>query len=322
MNKHHLLLITSLSISASISTSVLADNAIPDAPAWSTPARGVAVESTLEPAKMHTLEGSKVSYTQAEIDNKFSAPDWFPEQHDPMPEIVQFGKKPKVWACASCHLASGSGHPESSTLAGLSASYMTAQLKAFASGERIDYSGHMNRMAALMTEAEMLAASTWFASLSPQQFIAVKEVKSVPITYVDSTRMRQIDTSKKVEEPIGNRIIEVPLDKELVHKRAPLSEFISYVPEGSIERGQNLVQTGGGKTIPCMSCHGADLSGSQIGPAIAGNFGIYTVRQLHGFKSNTRNGAQSAMMKPVVANLSDKDIIDIAAYLSTVSIKR
>ena len=318
MKKHYLLLATSLLIS----TSVLADNQIPNAPAWSTPARGVPALEVVEPTVKRQLEGSTVHYTQVEIDNKFSAPDWFPDQHIPMPNIVQFGKKPKVWACASCHLASGTGHPESSTLAGLSATYMTSQLKAFASGERIDYSGHMNRMAALMTETEMREASTWFASLPAQQFITVKEVSSVPFTYVDSTRMRQIDTSKTSSEPIGNRIIEIPVDKDIVHKRAPLSEFISYVPVGSIARGKNLVQTGGGKTIPCMSCHGADLSGSQIGPAIAGNFGIYTVRQLQGFKSNTRNGAQSAMMKPVVASLTDEDIVDIAAYLSSVYIKQ
>jgi len=316
MKKLHLLLTMSLLLT----TSVMADNNIPNAPAWSTPTRGVAASESVESTVKHQLEGSGVSYTQIEIDNKFSAPDWFPEQHAPMPPIVQFGKKPKVWACASCHLASGTGHPESSTLAGLSVNYMTEQLKAFASGERVDYSGHMNRMAALMTEAEMLEASTWFASLPTPQFITVKEVSDVPATYVDSTRMRQIDNSTTVSEPIGNRIIEVPVDKDVVHKRAPLSEFISYVPVGSISRGQSLVQTGGGKTIPCMSCHGADLSGTQIGPAIAGNFGIYTVRQLHGFKSNTRNGAQSAMMKPVVANLTDEDIVDIAAYLSSVTI--
>jgi cytochrome c553 len=317
MKKQHLLLTASLLFA----TSAMADNTIPNAPAWSTPARGSTTSEVVDVTVKHQIEGSAVSYTQTEIDNKFNAPDWFPLQHQPMPNIVQFGKKPKVWACASCHLASGTGHPESSTLAGLSANYMTEQLKAFASGERVDYSGHMNRMAALMTEAEMVEASTWFASLPAQQFITVKEVETVAGTYVDNTRMRQIDTAKPSQEPINNRIIEVPVDKELVHKRAPVSEFISYVPVGSIERGKNLVQTGGGKTIPCMSCHGADLSGSDIGPAIAGNFGIYTVRQLHGFKSNTRSGAQSVMMQPVVANLSDTDMVDIAAYLSSVSIK-
>ena len=66
-------------------------------------------------------------------------------------------------------------------------------------------------------------------------------------TYVDETRMRQIDLVNKAEEPIGNRIIEVPQDKGEIHKRAPYGKFISYVPIGSIKRGEALVKTGNGK---------------------------------------------------------------------------
>ena len=310
-----------VALTLTYSTLTLADNAILGAPEWSTPARGVAIENpNFNPNLKQTVAGSSLQYSQVEIDNKFSAPDWFPEKHDPMPNVVQFGKKPKVWACASCHLASGLGHPESSTLAGLSETYMVQQLEAFASGQRVDYSGHMNRMAALLTKEEMQEVSKWFASLTPTSFITVKEVATVPKTYVDETRMRQIDLVDKAEEPIGNRIIEVPQDKGEIHKRAPYGKFISYVPIGSIKRGEALVKTGNGKTIPCASCHGADLSGSTIGPAIAGNFGIYTVRQLHGFKGGTRASSQSVMMAPVVASLSDEDIVDIAAYLSSVSL--
>lgn len=298
------------------STLSFADNNIPGAPAWSTPARGIAIEGH-DLNKVKTLEGSSLQYTQTDIDNKFSAPDWFPEQHDPMPKIVQFGKKPKVWACASCHLASGLGHPESSTLAGLSESYMVQQLEAFATGQRIDYTGHMNRMAALLTKQEMQEVSKWFATLIPRTFITVKEVKQVPVTFIDNTRMRQVDMSDKTMTPIGKQIIEVAVDKEIVHKRAPYGQFISYVPLGSIERGKSLITTGNGKTMPCASCHGSRLTGTDIAPSITGNFGIYTVRQLHGFKSGTRNSAQSLMMKPVVTGLSDNDIIDIAAYLSS-----
>lgn len=317
MNLKDLLVITSLAFSSV----AVADNSIIGAPKWATPERGIDYENNIQDTdKKQKLLGSNLQYSQNEIDDKFSAPDWFPEQHDPMPEIVQFGKKPKVWACASCHLASGLGHPESSTLSGLSETYMVQQLEAFASGKRVDYSGHMNRMAALLTKAEMQEVSKWFASLKTASVITVKEVQFVPKTYVDETRMRQIDISEPSEEPIGSQIIEVPKDKTTIHKRAPYGEFISYVPIGSIQRGEALVKTGNGKTIPCASCHGAKLNGSTIGPAIAGNFGIYTVRQLHGFKGGTRSSSQSVMMAPVVASLSDSDIIDIAAYLSSLTL--
>lgn len=316
--KIKILVITGLIIT---SYSSLADNLISGAPAWSTPARGSQTE-VVDTNTKQTLKNSIKQYTQTEIDNKFSAPDWFPDQHSPMPKIVQYGKKPKVWACASCHLASGLGHPESSTLAGLTEQYMVEQLEAFANGSRIDYSGHMNRMAALLSKAEMKEVSAWFATLPPQTFTSVIEVDNVPVTYIDDTRMRHIDETQQTRTAINNRIIEVPVDKSIIHKRAPYGKFITYVPTGSIERGKLLVSTGGGKTIPCMSCHGVTLTGSQIGPSIAGNFGIYTVRQLHGFKSGTRNSVKATMMKPVVAGLSESDIVDISAYLSSLPIEK
>lgn len=296
-----------------------ADNAIPNAPSWSTPTRGAAidsVESALEGvATVYSLKGSTKKYSQIHIDDKFNAPDWIESDHAPMPDIVRYGKKPKVWACASCHLASGLGHPESSTLAGLSAGYIVTQLENFATGKRLDYSGHMNRMAPLLTAEEIKDAAHWFASLKSQDFIEVIETDTVPVTLLDDTRMRLIDHSAGLE-PINGRIIEVPEDVALVKLRAPVSRFISYVPKGSLARGKNIVTTGGGKAAPCIACHGVNLKGINNAPAIAGKFAIYTVRQLHGFKAGTR---KSLEMAPMVAGLNDQDIVDVAAYLASLS---
>src|SRR2546429_3462398 len=44
--------------------------------------------------------------SQAQIDDGFNPPDWFPEEHPPMPEIVATGRKP-ARACALCHLPTG-----------------------------------------------------------------------------------------------------------------------------------------------------------------------------------------------------------------------
>lgn len=291
-----------------------ADNVILNAPSWSTPVRGASVD-LVEDVTSYSLKGSTKKYTQAEIDDKFSAPDWIEGDHTPMPDIVRYGKKPKVWACASCHLASGLGHPESSTLAGLTAEYIETQLESFATGARLDYSGHMNRMAPLLTALEIKEAAQWFASLTPQDFLDVIETDTVPVTLVDDSRMRLIHNSGGLE-PIGGRIIEVPEDTSHVKLRAPLSKFISYVPKGSIARGENIVTTGGGKAAPCVVCHGADLKGTSIAPSLAGNFAIYTVRQLHGFKAGTR---KSVEMAPMVTGLDDQDIVDVAAYLASLN---
>src|SRR6267378_4337606 len=57
---------------------------------------------------MKTLPGSTKQYTQAQIDDPFNPPDWYPDAHPPMPEIVaRGGPKPDGRACAQCHLTSG-----------------------------------------------------------------------------------------------------------------------------------------------------------------------------------------------------------------------
>jgi cytochrome c553 len=310
-------------LASMITFSVSADNKISGAPSWSTPKRGVAIESTdkNDDSNLSLLDvtGSTKRYSQQQIDNKFSAPDWFPKQHEKMPTIVKSGKKPKVWACASCHLASGSGHPESASIAGLDSQYLQTQMYAFADDSRLDYSGHMNRMAKELTKAEIKEISDWFSALTPRKITKVVEVSQVLKTYVDDTRMRLV-TQPSIMESIGNRIIEVPDNLPAVKKRHPDSHFISYVPKGSIKRGESLVNTGNGKTVPCASCHGIDLAGSAIAPAIVGNYASYSVRQLHGFKGGSRKGGQSVMMLGVVNALTDNDIVDISAYLTSLPV--
>lgn len=317
IKKYLVLSIIALSIS-----DANADNIILGAPKWSTPARGEITNKANEKSDtLLTVSGSNIQLTQSQIDDKFSAPDWFPSQHKKMPSIIKSGKAPKVWACASCHLASGSGHPESATLSGLSSQYIQTQMTSFSDGTRLDYSGHMNRMSAALTKDEIRAVSDWFSTLATKKVTNVLEVAQVPKTYLDDTRMRLKVFPVEMED-IAGRIIEIPEDLEKVKKRHPESTFISYVPQGSITRGKSLVTMGGGKTIPCASCHGTNLTGSSIGPSIVGNFGTYTVRQLHGFKGGTRSGGNSAMMLGVVGNLTDNDIVDIAAYLTSLPVKK
>ena len=82
-----------------------------------------------------TVPGSSQKYSLAQIDDPFNPPDWFPDEHPPMPQVVAHGgPKPAGRACALCHLPSGDGHPESASLAGLPAHYLRRQVDAFKSG--------------------------------------------------------------------------------------------------------------------------------------------------------------------------------------------
>ena len=40
---------------------------------------------------------------------------------------------------------------------------------------------------------------------------------------------------------------------------------------------------------------------------------------MYDIKLGTRNGLMAALMKPVVANLSDSDVVDVIAYVSSLT---
>ena len=119
-------------------------------------------------------------------------------------------------------------------------------------------------------------------------------------------------------EPIGQRIIETPENLERTELRDDTSGFIAYVPVGSIKKGRTLVTTGGaGKTVPCATCHGANLKGSGDVPSLAGRSPSYIVRQLYDMQSGARAGAATQAMMAPVANLTLDDMISIAAYTAS-----
>ena len=70
------------------------------------------------------VPGSSVALTLSETRDLFNPPDWHPDGHPPMPEIVAHGRAPEVRACGYCHLTNGQGRPENAGLAGLPAAYI------------------------------------------------------------------------------------------------------------------------------------------------------------------------------------------------------
>ena len=119
-------------------------------------------------------------------------------------------------------------------------------------------------------------------------------------------------------EPIGQRIIEIPLDRTGAEIRDSKASFTAYVPTGSIARGEELASTGGnGKTIQCAICHGPELGGLGDVPGIAGRSPVYMVRQMVDIQHGVRGGASAALMQAVVANLTVEDMINLTAYVSS-----
>ena len=291
------------------------------APPWAYPATEAGVQREADDGGVKHVPGSDQAFTRREVGNFFGVKDWFPNERPPMPEVVQNGRRPDARACAGCHLPNGLGHPESADLARLPSEYFFQQVKDFQSGKRKNViparSNGMVTIAKALTDDEIKSAAAYFASLKPQRWVKVMEANAVPVTYVGGGNMRYVKPDAGTEA-IGQRIIEVPEDAERVDLRDPHAGFVAYVPADSIKKGEALVATGGGgKTISCATCHGPNLKGLGNVPPIAGLHPVYIVRQLLDIQQGSRDGAATQLMKGVVAKLTEEDIVNIAAFVSS-----
>jgi cytochrome c553 len=270
----------------------------------------------LEPTGTVRVPGSTKEYDATKIAGNANPPDWFPDEHGPAPRIVK-GEAGVTMACGSCHLMSGQGHPESADIAGLPAEYLIRQMNYFKSGVRKDDS-RMGPIAKAVSDEDVRGSAEYFAALKPSTFVKVIETGTPPKTYVNTAGRHRIVSPGGGTEPIGHRIIETPEDPLRTQLRDPHSGYIAYVPPGSIAKGEALVKTGGsGKTIQCAICHGDDLKGLGEVPRIAGMQPVYVARQLICLQNGSSAGTAAALMKKVVAKLSEDDIIAISAYVGS-----
>lgn len=168
-----------------------------------------------------------------------------------------------------------------------------------------------------INDQEIEAAAAYFSALQPRAAIRVVEAESVPKTKVTGWHLAVAADDET--EPLGQRIVEVPENLEYFALRDGRARFIAYVPPGSVQRGQALVASGNSKTVACGICHGPDLKGLGPIPGLAGRSPSYVVRQLYDFKTGARAGAWSALMAPVVEELSVDDMISLAAYAASLS---
>jgi cytochrome c553 len=287
-------------------------------PTWAFPMTDKVQPPAEDPSAVVKVAGSPKTYTRAQVDDLMNPPDWFPDEHPTMPPIVAKGQG-DVRACDSCHLPTGMGHPESATLTGFTAKYLAQQMLDMKSGDR-KTGGIMDLIAKAISDDDAKQASVYFASLPVIPWVKVVEASAAPKSYVDVGYMR-LPFPGGGEEPLGQRIIVIPENPERILARDPHgSVTIAYVPPGSIARGKELVTTGaGGKTIQCGICHGDNLKGLADVPRIAGLQPIYIFRQMYAIQHNNRAGNSAALMKVPVMNLSDADMIAIAAYVGSLA---
>jgi cytochrome c553 len=82
------------------------------------------------------------------------------------------------------------------------------------------------------------------------------------------------------------------------------SEMLTRKDQVSIGRGATLAQR-------CAICHGPQGVSDANSPNLAGQFAAVTWKELNDFKTGAR---VNVVMSPFAANLSNQDMLDIAAY--------
>ena len=271
-----------------------------------------------DPEEMVTVPGSDVSMPRSAININTGPPDWHPEGHPPMPELVSSGGGEGVVACGYCHLPNGQGKPENASVAGQPYEYIVQQMTDWRNGfrktgePRMGPPSFMERIGLAATDEEARIAAEYFSSMSFRSWIRVVETDTVPQTQFAGWIHEVIEGGSM--EAIGTRIVETPEDLKRTKLRDDASSFVAYVPTGSVMRGWNLAEAAG-----CVVCHGEGLRGLGPVPALAGRSPSYIARQLYDFQQGTRNGAWSDLMDTAVADLSIEDIVNLSAYTASLT---
>ena len=274
-----------------------------------------------DPNEVHHAEGAdpSITFTMKTINDPFGPPDWFPKDHAPLPNIVAHGSKPHVPACMQCHLPSGGGHPESASIAGLTADYIVAQMHAFRDGDRQNIRAPaMIEMSHAISEKDLREAAVYYSRIprAKQKWIRVVETSRAPASHVGAGGARFFDKGANTVEVKPDMIWEVAENEE-VELRNDHVGFVDYVPMGSLAKGRIVAMGNKGAMRTCGSCHGDDYRGHDKAPRLAGRSAYYLIRQLADMKAGHRKGKALGEMKDIVPKLSDADILNVAAYMAS-----
>jgi cytochrome c553 len=286
---------------------------------------GPAPPAPVDDGTRHSLPGSDRQFTLDQIRNRMGPADWYPGDHPSMPPIVAVGREAAgIWACSLCHYPNGKGRPENASVVGLPKAYFIQQMYDFKNGLRASAEPRkpntplMTGFAVAMTDDEIEASAEYFSSMRWTPWIEVVETDTVPKTRVLGGMHLKLEGAEAGTEPLGNRIVESPVNAEHTELlRNPRSGFIAYVPKGSVARGEALALRGKQGVAACTICHGENLDGLAIVPSLRGRSPSYIARQLADMKEGKRRGAWTPLMTPVVASLGADDILNLAAYLTS-----
>ena len=197
--------------------------------------------------------------------------------------------------CSSCHGYNGrSVSPLFPVLAGQSAEYLTTQLKYFHNLTQDD------RAVTHETVYER-----WIVNITGLR------------------KNERYDNAPRNEERAWDFMKGVARDLDEPTMQALADYFAKQTPiagrggvSGDVAHGKTLYLEGDASKglLACQMCHGPDAKGQGPIPRLAGQHADYVKLQLHVIQSGLRNVEQ---MQALIANLTDADFQDVAAYVQS-----
>ena len=126
----------------------------------------------------------------------------------------------------------------------------------------------------------------------------------------------RVDRIARLTAPVGR--LNVAGEETAVAAEAPAPARAAPAVAEAAQVALALAPADKGKRLypVCAACHGGKGEGG-IGPALAGQTSDDIIAKLAAYKAGETIGAQSALMWGQAAGLSEEDIANLAAYIST-----
>ena len=269
------------------------------------------------------IPGSSGSFTLAQIRDGFGPADWFPGDHPAMPEIVAHGKRPDVRACSLCHYPNGKGRPENAGVSGLPVAYFIqtmADFKAEARKSADSRKGNTNLMIAYakaMTDDEVKAAAEYFAAMKWTPWIKVVEAATVPKTRIAGGMFLKLDggddrADRRSHHRGAGRHASAPSRCAI---RAPASRRTCR--SAASRRAKRWSRPAAARRRAARCATAPTSRASARSPASPAARRATPCASCSTRSSGTRKGVWADLMKPVVANLTNDDMLAIAAYTAS-----
>jgi cytochrome c553 len=140
-------------------------------------------------------------------------------------------------------------------------------------------------------------------------------------TYIEK-QFRDFHTARRENDRGQMQAITTEVDLKDLPAIADYFSSLPPPPAAAVEDAANIgdaeaiFRDGRGGIPACLSCHGTTDPAMLLAPWLEAQHEDYLVKQLMDFRAGNRTNDPEGVMRTIAAQLSDKDVSDLAAYIA------